>query len=393
MKTQLKFKNFLLLITLSLFLVSCVAGGGAKLKRPKPSTAKNQPFAPPYDCLIAQKPFSLDLSSPELDALIKKKDPVGLTMWAAAIASGTLKGKKPREAIKLYRILSKTGNAYAQFELGAHYRDGKYVPKDYKKARELFEKSAASGYCLAQHELGLMYEKGLGVPVDNKKMIDYYQKAATQGLATSLFEMGHIYGRNGTPIYLNSAVQLFHWAADQGHAPSMYAYGHYLIMGKGVPVNKVEGAKWIEKAADKGEKEAMFENALNYLLGEGVKKNFPMGAGLMYKAATSGSSNAQYYVWLIFKNPKDKKTAFNNLVKSAKQGNPNGMLAYGQELAKNKKSSRKQAEAYKWIFLAKKSGLIGSNADKPLADLTAKLSKSQIAKGKKMAANWKNPLQ
>ena len=48
-------------------------------------------------------------------------------------------------AIREFRPLAEAGNAWAQYNLGVMYRNGKGVPKDYAEALKWYRLSAAQG--------------------------------------------------------------------------------------------------------------------------------------------------------------------------------------------------------------------------------------------------------
>jgi TPR repeat protein len=52
---------------------------------------------------------------------------------------------------------------------------------DEKKAFEYWQLSAVQGHAFAQFNLGLCYENGRGVAKDIKKAVEYWQLSAAQG--------------------------------------------------------------------------------------------------------------------------------------------------------------------------------------------------------------------
>src|SRR5208282_724350 len=60
-------------------------------------------------------------------------------------------------ALGLLRPLAGQGNADAQYDLGAMYRDGKGVPQDYAEAVKWWRKAADQGNAHAQGGLGGFY--------------------------------------------------------------------------------------------------------------------------------------------------------------------------------------------------------------------------------------------
>jgi hypothetical protein len=58
------------------------------------------------------------------------------------------------------------GKAYAQYNLGVMYANGRGVLKVANEAAKWFHKAAVQGHAQAQADLGFMYYKGEGVPKD-----------------------------------------------------------------------------------------------------------------------------------------------------------------------------------------------------------------------------------
>ena len=88
--------------------------------------------------------------------------------------------EKPRAAV-LFRQGADQGDARAQAMLGAMYKYGEGVKKDYAQALIWLQKAADQGIASAQLNLGTMYADGEGVAKDLGKAIEWTQKAAAQG--------------------------------------------------------------------------------------------------------------------------------------------------------------------------------------------------------------------
>ena len=76
------------------------------------------------------------------------------------------KSKDYKEAVRLYRLSAKQGNAEAQYNLGLMYEKGQVVPKDFKEAFKWSKLAADQGNASTQNNLSYMYYKGQGVPKD-----------------------------------------------------------------------------------------------------------------------------------------------------------------------------------------------------------------------------------
>ncbi|MHB8385241.1 hypothetical protein [Metallibacterium sp.] len=62
------------------------------------------------------------------------------------------------------RIQASTGDARAEFNIGAHYYYGRGVPRSYSKANQWFRAAATQGYRYAEWSLGRDEYYGRGGP-------------------------------------------------------------------------------------------------------------------------------------------------------------------------------------------------------------------------------------
>jgi TPR repeat protein len=65
--------------------------------------------------------------------------------------------------------------------LGVMYADGRGVAQDYGEALRLYQLAAKKGDALAARNLGTMYENEQGVTRDDKEAARYYRLAAERG--------------------------------------------------------------------------------------------------------------------------------------------------------------------------------------------------------------------
>ena len=103
-------------------------------------------------------------------------------------------------AYKLLTPLGEQGHAFAQFNLGTLYSEGKGVPQDHKEAVKWFRLAADQGDTFSQYNLGMSYAKGHGVLQDSKEAVKWYRLAAEQGLAEAQYIMGLMHDKGkGVP--------------------------------------------------------------------------------------------------------------------------------------------------------------------------------------------------
>jgi len=83
--------------------------------------------------------------------------------------------------IAIVRPLAEQGYAFAQFNLGVLYDQGKGLPQDNAQAMAWYQKAAEQGLPQAQINLGIMYEEGQGVAPDYVRAYFWYTLADVQG--------------------------------------------------------------------------------------------------------------------------------------------------------------------------------------------------------------------
>ena len=94
--------------------------------------------------------------------------------------------------------------------------------------------------------------------------IERLRKAAEQGDAESQFSLGRIYslGR-GVPWDSKEAAKWYRLAAEQGHTKAQIMLGHMYARGEGVPEDYQEAVKWYRQAAEAGNAHAHLQAGFN----------------------------------------------------------------------------------------------------------------------------------
>ncbi len=96
------------------------------------------------------------------------------------IAEITRMPKDHVDQVGFDKALAKSGDAFAQYNLGIRYAAGKGVEKNSSDAAKWFQMSAEQGHAESQFSLGTMYFKGEGVAVNTNLAIQWLEKAALQ---------------------------------------------------------------------------------------------------------------------------------------------------------------------------------------------------------------------
>ena len=107
------------------------------------------------------------------------------------------------------------------YDIGSMYYNGKYVPKDDKKAFYYFSLAAKRNHLNSLFNIGAYYAKGDCVQQNLNEAIRYLSCAADQNHVMSQNLLGHIL----VEIDINKAIYYLTLAANQNHLESLYALG------------------------------------------------------------------------------------------------------------------------------------------------------------------------
>ncbi len=159
---------------------------------------------------------------------------------APALAAGSAQAGAPEDALaaykkgdytrafQLWQPLAATGDADAEFWLGALYDQGRGVPQSRETAARLYLKAAEQGQANAQFNLGQMYEAGEGVPHDYRWVTAaaWYRRAAEQGYRSAQGNLGALYatGRGVQRDY----VEAYKWLALAGVTANLDYVAHQM---------------------------------------------------------------------------------------------------------------------------------------------------------------------
>jgi uncharacterized protein len=143
-----------------------------------------------------------------------------------------------------------------------------YHRGDYATVLGLLQPRAEKGNAFAQYNLGVMYRDGRGVLQDYATAMMWLRKAADQGVADAQYNLGFAYdtGTEGVPQDYAAAASWYRKAADQGDADGQNNLGTMYEQGQGMPQDYVQAHVWYDLAASRlnaSEKEARERAAKN----------------------------------------------------------------------------------------------------------------------------------
>jgi TPR repeat protein len=121
----------------------------------------------------------------------------------------------------------------SQYRVGAAYKKGSAVARDYAKASRWFKASAEGGFAPAHFEYGVLRLYGLGVLEDRGDAMEHIKKAADAGLPEAQFLAGSLLlnAPAAGPAERREAEQWLRLAAGKRFMPAEYCLASEYIAG------------------------------------------------------------------------------------------------------------------------------------------------------------------
>ena len=223
-------------------------------------------------------------------------------------------------------------NAYAQYQLGAMWKDGVGTEVN-KSISDSWYSKAYHSFCQIEQEtaddklyyrLGSMNLHSTGTPVDLILAKEYFEKAVKLGNVDALYGLGKLYLDSSFDEY-NPTKAIFHLtkAANEANSFAQYTLGKILLKGDLAEKNVPEALRWLQKAADAGNSFAKYLLGKTLVTGDGAEANMPKGIDLLKQAAEQNNIYANYFLGKILADgvitPQDIKEASYYLTNAAEK--------------------------------------------------------------------------
>ncbi len=160
-----------------------------------------------------------------------------------------------RRTIAWYRRQAQRGSAEAQFQLGKYYELGQEVPTDMTEAVKWYDAAAQQGYAEAQFYLGMLTLYGIGAEKNEVLGLSLIKAAAGQGHADARRALDKIGGKPPLEHFSIAGWWLTRYGQDKNGLALQHA-GSLFDQGRGVPMDRAEGQRLIQKGALLGNKRA-----------------------------------------------------------------------------------------------------------------------------------------
>ena len=214
-------------------------------------------------------------------------------------------------AFRLVQFAAERGYQPAFLTLGQCYAYGRGTQKQPEQAVHWFLQTDYSQDIDTLAFLAWCYDTGMGVVQDTQKAYDHWIDAAWQGhpdgfrFCQIAADAGHVRGQFTLGIFyqdgidvpadIQSALRLFHRAAEQNYAPAQYRLGTLYADGDyGIEKDPTIAVQWFRLAAAQNNSDAQHQLAYCLATGEGVEQNQEEAAKLWQELALEGDAAAQY---------------------------------------------------------------------------------------------------
>jgi TPR repeat protein len=241
-----------------------------------------------------------------------------------------------------------------QLEIPVRATEESELPRDFSESIRRLQNAAKHGNPTAQFLLGHAYESGLGVPKDMNETIHWYARA-TGIPAGSTGDGSSIAGTRSEKDFAQ-AFESCRAAAEKGDASAQLYLGLAYDLGRDVPRDSVEAARWYRMAEAAGSASAASNLGVLYHNGDGTVKDSVAAAKWFQESASRGSASGQYSLGRMYYEgdgvPLNYVEAGKWLEKSASQGNPSAQILLSYLYATGRGVQGSTPLAYMWINLA-----------------------------------------
>lgn len=189
-------------------------------------------------------------------------DEEAMTTLGFFLAEGPQTAATDTEAVRWFEKASDMGYPQAMRALAFMYSAGRGVGRtDEARAHDLYLRAAQKGDAYAMYNLGVRYLNGRGASLNPAEALTWFGQAAKEGFPPSMTALGRMYveGRPGVPKNPTLAKEWFEKAAAADDAEAMHSLGLMYLRGMGIERNRAKAAIWFDKAASLGLDEAREE--------------------------------------------------------------------------------------------------------------------------------------
>lgn len=309
-------------------------------------------------------------------------------------------GNGDTTALRKLTQFAESGNALAQYRLGALYdtgcHDGIGIAKDAIQAAHWLELAARKGNFDAASRLGVLYQSNDGMPKNLALSGYWFNQAVMSSEGNSFVARGQLIRKvaiNGVPQWpdVTNIVSETRVLAERNNAEAQYDLGEMFANGMAGRVDFTQAAFWYQKAAMQGNAAAQCNLGLMYKLGRGVPQGTTQTISWLTNAAMQNDTMAAYSLGEIYQFgehvPKDLSTAAHWYSVAASHGGVRAQGALADMYARGDGLPKDEAKALQWflIFYAHPNAT-GSWTD--VRQLEAGMTPDQKSQAEQAARDW-----
>lgn len=210
----------------------------------------------------------------------------------------------PASAFSLYSMAAeheKRPNAYAMYELGGMYRDGRGTERDAAKSERWYSAAYTRFVAMEQergdgdlaYRLARMNLSGTGTPVNFELAKAYLEKAAVLKNVNAYYGLGTLYlKKEYEGCDPQRAAFWFAKAADEGHDFAEYSLGKLYLKGESVPKDTARAITYLERSAAQKNQYAEYTLGKLYLFGMDVPEDRERALYWLHRSAAQGNQYA-----------------------------------------------------------------------------------------------------
>lgn len=168
------------------------------------------------------------------------------------------------EAVSEMEKLAESGDMYAQYLMGKHWRDGPLLIPDSVEARYWFKRAAEQGHLVAQYSLAKLYLSDDVEVRDIRLGMNWLYTAAVNGSSYAMYRLAKECLK-GKLIEKDTehAIEWFTRSAERGNPYAQYMLGKLYTAGREVLHDEEKAAYWLTRSAEQGNQYAQY--LLNHL--------------------------------------------------------------------------------------------------------------------------------
>jgi len=198
------------------------------------------------------------------------------------------------KAVEYFQKAAGAGHAKSQEDLAQAYLSGRALPRNPTLAGDWFEKAAKAGLGRAQIQLAILYVQGQGRRQDVPAGLKWLETASTSGHPSHAAQAQDLLMRlKKNPPSKGADIDGLIKQAEAGDLAVQKKLALRFQAGDGVRLDLVKAAGWLHRALQQGDAEAAYQLGGYFVIGRDIPKDMEQAARYWRVAAWLGHPAAQ----------------------------------------------------------------------------------------------------